>query len=99
MEWIKSNYDRSKFKMNKKRNDMLLGCAESCQEDLGQEDYLDMITVHKMLNNAEINSAIRFYRNLDTIVRDYFPQWMAELAGSSINPAFYKKDETLEFTE
>jgi hypothetical protein len=97
--WIISTYDRSKFKMNEKRSNSFLGCAESVQQDLGQEDYLDMLLIHKLLMNNEISTAVRCYRNLDTIVRDYCPQWMDELAESSINPAFFIKEETLEATE
>lgn len=98
--WIKSTYDRSKFKMNKRRISDMIGAAENANESGDcKDDEEDILYILCLLDEGKIEYALECYRNLDTIVRDYCPQWLAELSGSLINPGFYNPKDTLEATE
>ncbi len=108
--WIKSEYDITKFKMNKTRTDSMnevIGCLEISlkkEKDFDMQkmwfaDICDMKSIMKFLKEGKIPLAIKKYQNLDTAARDKFPQWFWELAGCDINPRFFNPECTLVATE
>lgn len=102
--WIESTYDRSKFKMNKRREADLLSLVSDLHADIekfkcAEDDMKDVLLIIKLLKNNEINAAIQYYKNLDTAARDNYPQWMGELVGVSFNPSYWREENTLEATD
>ena len=112
-DWHKSTYDKTKFKMNPRRISDMTGLVDMYKSMIGDarhdkdaglehvwsEDLKDIKYIFQLLMLGRIDSAIHAYDRLDTAVRDEFPQWMMELSGATINPSFYKQEDSLEGTE
>jgi len=103
-EWIESTYDRSKFKLNKRREADLLTLVADLHADIAkfecaEDDMKDVLLIIELLKNNEINAAVKYYKNLDTAARDEYPQWMGELVGCLFNPSFWCEENSLEATD
>lgn len=108
--WIKSDYDLSKFSMNEKRIKIFMDHIDSVRSGVKEQkfedvkdmllgDVEDMKSVLACLKHNDIKQAVKIYQNCDTAARDEYPQWFWELAGGSINPRFYKPEDSLNGTE
>ena len=110
MDWIETNYDISKFKMNEVRRKQMkdvidkLSSYAFMEKDHSMirmyfEDNADVEDVLMFLEQGNIEMAVRKYSRCDTAARDKYPMWIAQLAGFKINPAFYNHKYSLEGTE
>jgi hypothetical protein len=64
-------------------------------------DTADMMQLYDMMlhrGTGGMELALQGYSNLDTAARDRFPQWVAEMAGSWINPSGWNEEESLDAT-
>lgn len=61
-------------------------------------DVSDMMEVFAEMLAGNMQAAIEKWRNLDTAAREKYPQWLSEMAGCHINPAFWIDEESLNST-
>ncbi len=91
-------YDRESFKMNDRRSDDLEGLLETIHEQFF-DDYSDVYYIVRAFRAGKTAVAINSYQNLDTILRDEFPQWVWELANSTVGASHWKYENSLWGTD